>query len=376
MNAFTARDSIERSGFRDLKVVAKVKESAIITSFYLEPVDPRDWLTFEPGQFLVFRIPVPRETAGGKAYLLRNYSVSGAPATVGRYRISVKREAAPAAGLPDGKSSSFLHDEVQVGHVLTAQGPRGDFVLDQTSTRPAVLLSGGVGLTPMVSMLHALASMPDLRAVFIHACENGDVHALRDEVTALAATRPGLVVHYCYRSPTERDKADRHFHSEGMISPDLLQRLLPLDDYDFYLCGPPPFMQAVYGMLRGLGVSKPRIAYEFFGPATVLEPGAGPSVVVAGEPAVLAANNEATTVKFQKSGLKVAWDGTATSLLAFAEDHGLSPEFSCRSGICGTCKSKLISGDVDYFEEPLDELRPGEVLLCCSKPRGSVVLDI
>ena len=374
MNAFTARDSIARSGFRDLKVVAKVKESAVITSFHIEPVNPEHWLAFEPGQFLVFRIPVAQEAAGENGYVLRNYSLSASPAATGRYRISVKREPAPAPGLPAGKSSCFLHDEVDVGHVLVAQGPRGDFVLDKTSTRPVVLLSGGVGLTPMVSMLHALASMSDRRAVFIHACENGDVHALRDEVNGLVATRSGLAVHYCYRSPTERDKAGRRFHSEGMISPEILQRLLPIDDYDFYLCGPPPFMQAIYGMLRELGVPKQRIAYEFFGPATVLEAGAAQSVVVVEEPAPT--NGEATTVEFRKSGLRAVWDGAATSLLAFAEDQGLSPEFSCRAGICGTCKSQLISGDVAYFEEPLDELKAGEVLLCCSKPRGSVVLDI
>ena len=376
MNAFTARDSIARSGFRDLKVVAKVKESAIITSFHIEPVNPQDWLAFEPGQFLVVQVPVPREAAGDKGYLLRNYSISSSPGAAGRYRISVKREAAPAPGIPDGKSSCFLHDEVDVGHVLTAQGPRGDFVLDKTSTRPVVLLSGGVGLTPMVSMLHALVSMSDRRAVFIHACESGDVHALRDEVTDLIATRPGLAVHYCYRSPTERDKADRRFHSEGMISPEILQRLLPIDDYDFYLCGPPPFMQAIYGMLRELGVPKQRIAYEFFGPATVLEPDAVRAPAVPAQPARIEAAGEATTVEFRKSGLTAVWDGSAASLLDFAENQGLLPEFSCRAGICGTCKSRLILGDVTYFEEPLDELGAGEVLLCCSKPRGSVVLDI
>ncbi|RUX02852.1 MAG: 2Fe-2S iron-sulfur cluster binding domain-containing protein [Mesorhizobium sp.] len=375
MNAFTARDTIARSGFRDLRVVAKVRESAIITSFHMEPVNPLDWRDFEPGQFLVFKIPVPH-AAGEKGYVLRNYSVSCSPASKGRYRISVKREAASAPGLPDGISSCFLHDRIDVGDVLQAEGPRGEFVLDKASSRPVVLLSGGVGLTPMVSMLHALASMPDRRTVFVHACENGDVHALRDEVSGLVATRPGLSAHYCYRSPSERDKAKQHFHSEGMISRDVLQRLLPIDDYDFYLCGPPPFMQAIYAMLRALGVPKHRIAYEFFGPSTVLEPDAFRTSAVVAQPARIVPTDEATTVEFRKSGLKAIWDGSAASLLDFAEDHGLKPEFSCRSGICGTCKSRLVSGDVAYFEEPLDELGAGEVLLCCSRPSGSIVLDI
>ncbi|PBB64635.1 oxidoreductase [Mesorhizobium sp. WSM4312] len=375
MNAFTARDTIARSGFRDLKVVAKVRESAIITSFHIEPVNPEDWRDFEPGQFLVFKIPMP-QGAGEKAYVLRNYSVSCSPAAKGRYRISVKREAAPAPGLPDGASSCFLHDRIDVGDVLQAEGPRGDFVLDKASSRPVVLLSGGVGLTPMVSMLHALAAMPDRRAVFIHACENGDVHALRDEVAGLVATRPGLRAHYCYRFPSERDRARGHFHSEGMISKDVLQRLLPIDDYDFYLCGPPPFMRAVYVMLRGLGVPKPRIAYEFFGPATVLEPDAARAPPALAQQARIEPAGEVATVEFRKSGLTAVWDGKVASLLDFAEDQGLAPEFSCRSGICGTCKSRLVSGEVAYFEEPLDELGAGEVLLCCSRPSGSVVLDI
>jgi ferredoxin len=161
-----------------------------------------------------------------------------------------------------------------------------------------------------------------------------------------------------------------------MISRDVLQGLLPIDDYDFYLCGPPPFMQAIYAMLRELGVPKHRIAYEFFGPATVLEPDAMRIPAVPAQPARVEPAGEATTVEFRKSGLTAVWDGSAASLLDFAENQGLLPEFSCRAGICGTCKSRLILGDVTYFEEPLDELGAGEVLLCCSKPRGSVVLDI
>lgn len=373
MSSLSARASAGRSGFRDLKVVAKVRESAIITSFLLEPVQAQGWRAYQPGQFLVFRIPVSKQAAAAKDYVLRNYSVSGPPSVVGTYRISVKREAPPSPGLPAGVSSSFLHDQVEVGDVLSAEGPRGDFVLDTCSSRPVVLLSGGVGLTPMVSMLHALASAPDRLVVFIHACENGDVHALRDEVSALAATRPGVTVHFCYRSPTERDRSDRKFHSEGLVSREMLQRLLPLDDYDFYLCGPPPFMQAVYATVRGLGVPKARVAYEFFGPATVLD--VAPPAINVPPKVGIEPDGKAVAVEFRKSGIKAAWDGIS-SLLEFAEEQGLEPEFSCRAGVCGTCKSRLISGEVSYFEEPLDELAPGEVLLCCSKPRGSVVLDI
>jgi uncharacterized protein len=372
MNVLVTRDGTQKSGFRALKVVAKMRESTIITSFHLEPVDKEGWRAFEPGQFLVFRIPAPNE----KGYVLRNYTVSCAPGATGRYRITVKREAAPATGLPDGLSSCYLHDRIEVGDLLMAEGPRGDFILDRTSARPVVLLSGGVGLTPMASMLQALASTTDRRAWFIHACDNGDVHALREEISSLVASRPGLTAHFCYRFPTQRDKAAGYCHSEGVISRELLQRLLPLDDYDFYLCGPPPFMQAVYRIIRDLGVPKQRIAYEFFGPATVLEAVTHQLPVQAPPAASSAATTDAVTVEFRKSGVKAVWNDAAESLLSFAEQQGLSPDFSCRAGICNTCKSHLVAGEVAYFEEPLDELAAGEVLLCCSKPRASVVLDI
>lgn len=361
-----------KTGFRAFKVTGKVRESAIITSFHLEPADADGWLDFRPGQFLALRIPA----GGGADPVLRTYSLSGPPGMPGRYRITVKREPPAAAGLPAGLASSYLHDHVGVGDTLMAQGPRGDFVLDATSTRPVVLLSGGVGLTPMVAMLHALAPQASRRVCFLHACENGDVHALRDEVAALCATRPGLTAHVCYRAPTAQDRAAPRHQSEGLVTTALLQQLLCLDDYDFYLCGPPPFMAAVYGQLRGFGVPKARIAYEFFGPATVLEAPAAPAAFSPVAAPAPTAEPGAATVTFRKSGRVLPWNPAAESLLSFAEDSGLSPEFSCRAGVCGTCRAGLLSGDVRYFEEPLDAVPAGSVLLCCARPDGAVVLDL
>ncbi|NMM80706.1 oxidoreductase [Acidovorax sp. SRB_14] len=369
-------------GFRPLKVIDKVRESSTITSFHLAPAEPGGWRAFEPGQFLVFRFPADNE----RGHVLRTYSVSCAPGHPGRYRISVKREAAPHPGLPDGLGSCHLHDTVAVGDTLMADGPRGDFHLDRTSARPVVLLSGGVGLTPMVSMLHALAEQSDRRAVFIHACDNGEVHALGDEVRALAASRPGIDAHFVYRFPTEADRAAKRHQAEGVVTRELLQRLLPLDDYEFYLCGPPPFMQAVFRLVRSLGVPKERIAYEFFGPATVLEPDGAVAraapVPAAAAPAPLAAPAAGTaadgaiTVTFRQSGRSARWADGTESLLSFAESHGLAPAFSCRAGVCGTCKTGLVDGTVRYFEEPLDDPGPGQVLLCCARPQGDLVLDL
>lgn len=367
-------------GFRPLKVIGKVRESSTITSFHLEPAEPGGWRAFEAGQFLVFRFPADNE----RGHVLRTYSVSCAPGHPGRYRISVKREAAPRPGLPEGLGSCHLHDKVAVGDLLMADGPRGDFQLDRMSARPVVLLSGGVGLTPMVSMLHALAEQSDRRTVFIHACDNGDVHALGDEVRALAASRSGIEAHVVYRFPTEADRAAKRHQAEGVITRELLQRLLSLDDYEFYLCGPPPFMQAVFRLVRSLGVARERIAYEFFGPATVLEPDEAlvkpaPAAVQAPSApagATAAAADGAITVTFRKSGRSANWVDGAESLLSFAESHGLAPEFSCRAGVCGTCKTGLVEGEVSYFEDPLDDPGAGQVLICCARPKGNLVLDL
>ncbi|MEO7400417.1 MAG: 2Fe-2S iron-sulfur cluster-binding protein [Polaromonas sp.] len=366
-------------GFRPLKVIDKVRESSTITSFHLAPAEPGGWRAFEPGQFLIFRFPADNE----RGHVLRTYSLSCAPGHPGRYRISVKREAAPQPGLPGGLGSCQLHDRVAVGDILMADGPRGDFHLDRMSARPVVLLSGGVGLTPMVSMLHALVEQSDRRAVFIHACDNGDVHALGDEVRALASSRSGIAAHFVYRFPTEADRVAARHQAEGVITRELLQGLLPLDDYEFYLCGPPPFMQAVFRLVRSLGVAKDRIAYEFFGPATVLEPdeaASAPKPVVAetgrAAPAGATEADGAITVTFRKSGRSASWVEGAESLLSFAESHGLAPEFSCRAGVCGTCKTGLVEGEISYFEEPLDDPGAGQVLICCARPKGNLVLDL
>jgi ferredoxin-NADP reductase len=227
----------------------------------------------------------------------------------------------------------------------------------------------------MVAMLHQLARHSDRRVLFLHACDNGAVHAMRDEVLQLVANRPGLAAHFCYRLPSDADRANGCFDSEGFVTRALLQELLCLDDYEFYLCGPPPFMQALYPTLRSLGVEKSRIAYEFFGPATVLEAEAAP-VTPAPKPANPATAGDTPSVTFRKSGISAAWDPKAQSLLVFAEEQGLTPEFSCRAGVCGSCKSHLVEGNVTYFEEPLDELAANEVLLCCARPTTAIVLDL
>lgn len=363
------------SGFRELRVLAKKRESRMITSFELAPVESDGWRPFEPGQFLVLRCA---SSVDGR-FVPRTYSVSSPAAQTGRYRITVKREAAPSTGLPDGIGSCFLHDRIEVGDLLLADGPRGGFVLREEGSRSVVLLSGGVGLTPLVSMLHALAADSGRRVVFIHGCDNGEAHALRDEVDAIAAEHAHISVHYCYRFPTAADRQAGLFHSEGVITREVIQSRLPLDDYDVYLCGPPPFMDSVNGLMRSLGIAPERIATEVFGstsPARLAADDSDNPAALVALPAAAPQPGHAPLVEFRRSGRRVQWDPAAESLLAFAESNGLDPEFSCRAGICGTCRTVMIEGQVDYNEEPLDPPGDGHILLCCARPKGNLVIDL
>ncbi|AQS51668.1 oxidoreductase [Paenalcaligenes hominis] len=374
--------------FRDYKVIAKQAESHVITSFVLAPTDGMPLLPYKPGQYLVFRFSIDGQT------VLRNYSVSGDPDQLGQLRISVKHETAPAGTeVPDGLGSSYLHHQVQVGDVLQAAGPLGDFYLDESSARPVVLLSGGVGLTPMLSMLHRLVNQSERKVHFMHACENGDVHAFGAEVMELVARRPNVHALFWYRAALAHDASRTWSFTEGLLTKEQLQRYLPLDDYDFYLCGPSGFMQANYALLRQLGVVAERIHYEFFGPATVLEQTVVDTDAVAQTASVLTAaaepqpglaaatapatvSTDSNTLTFLPDGRQAQWQDDYESLLVAAEEAGLQPNFNCRSGICNSCMCTLVEGEVEYFEEPLDEVPVGKVLICCAKPKGAVVIEM
>ena len=386
-------------GFRSFRVARKVAESGIITSFYLEPTDGSALWPVKPGQYLTLKVP----TDAGP--VLKTYSVSCDPSETSYYRITVKREARPKPDVPDGVGSCWLHDTAEVGTEIEITAPRGAFVLNEDSTRPVILLSGGVGITPLLSMLHRLGGS-ERDVWFIHACENGNVHGMHDEVIALAQAGGSVVrQHTLYRSPTDADRVAKRHDAEGMIDKAFLQSVLPIDDYDVYMCGPTPFMVAMYRLLTELGVPKARIAYEFFGKASSLEAlaapitiplskaasratkavaslvfltnpdaWAAPDTIAAAKP--VSASSSAGDVTFRKSGVTAAWDGVAGSLLELAEDAGLNPDFSCRAGICNTCSCTLIEGEVEYFEEPLTTPEPGQVLICCSRAKGPIVLDI
>lgn len=247
--------------FRPFVVQRKERESETITSFYLVPQDGGPLARFVPGQYVSVKPKMP-----GEQYThIRQYSLSDAP---GRpyYRITVKREDA-ADGKPAGKVSTYLHTSVREGDVLQLSAPAGDFTLDAEDDRPIVLLSGGVGLTPLVSMLNTLAEQPSDRSItFIHAALRGSVHALKEQVNEVAARCPNVRVYYAYSSPTEEDRAAGGYDKEGLIDAEWLRSVVPQADVRVYLCGPTPFMAAMYRQLLALGVRENDIRYEFFGP--------------------------------------------------------------------------------------------------------------
>lgn len=250
-------------GFRGFIVDKKTVESDVITSFYLKPEDKGEIADFRPGQYISIKLEID-----GEAYThIRQYSLSDAPGK-DYYRISVKREAGTPN--PDGMVSNYLHDSVEEGDIVKISAPAGDFVLDIDKKTPVVLLSGGVGLTPMMSMLKTVVEMqPERKVTFVHAAANGKVHALRDEVEELAQLQ-NVASYFFYDSPTEEDRKNNRFDVEGYITREWLEKNIPTKEADFYFCGPVPFMKAINRFLKELGVSEEQIHFEFFGPKASL----------------------------------------------------------------------------------------------------------
>lgn len=377
-------DSNDRSrgwdGYRTFVVERKEPESETVTSFYLVPDDGDALPAYRPGQFLGFALDVP----GAPTPVRRTYTISDSPSAGDHYRLSIKREPPPQdqPGLPPGTSSNYFHDHVTVGTRLQVLAPSGDFYLRDSGRRPVALLSGGVGLTPMVSMLNSMVENGAETPVwFVHGVRNGAEHAFGPHVRRLAEAHDNVNAHIVYLEPRPEDVPGRDYDDAGLITMEMLDRLLPGPEGDFYLCGPPPFMKALYNGLLGWGVAEDRILYEFFGPATVLkENAADPSTTAPGPETATDATDVGTDgpqVTFAKAGVTIPWDPAKETLLELAEAHGLTPDFSCRSGVCHTCMCRLVSGEVEYVHD--DVFLPDEddnVLICSSRPKGDVTLDV
>jgi ferredoxin-NADP reductase len=351
-------------GFRPLAVTAIERESADVLSFGLQSVDGAPLQGALPGQYVVVRLRPP----GAGAPLFRSYSLSG-PSSTERYRISVKIE-------PDGPAGAYLKERLQVGETIEVSSPRGTFTLEPDE-RPVVLLSAGIGVTPVLAMLHALAGERSSRQVlWLHAARDGDHHPFAAEAGDLVQALPRGRSYVCYSSPRPCDRIGTSFHAVGHLSRAVLQQVGFPAGADVYLCGPSRFMADMKETLASLGVASARIHTEIFNGSEPINPGVvGSTARSPHTPPGVAATGP--RVSFARSGLAARWKASAyESLLELAEACDVPVRWSCRTGVCHTCEVGLVSGQVDYGPEPLERPADGNILICCSRPRGDVVVDL
>lgn len=349
------RKAAERgSAWRSLRVAKIVDESSVIRSFHLEPTDDAGLIANLAGQHLPIRVQPGPEAKD----VIRTYTLSSAPSD-GTYRISVKRE---------GLVSKHLHDSIAVGSLIEVRPPAGSFTIDAAERRPAVMMAAGVGITPILAMLrHVVYEGLRTRRVrpttIFYAARTKAERAFDQELLNLAELAGGAVRVIRLLEHTTDAQRGADYEVSGRIDMDLLRGSLRFDDYDFLMCGPPPFMQAIYDGLRGLNVADGRIHAEAFGPASLkrkADQAAGSTLApVARSP---------VPVAFATSGKEARWTPDAGTLLELAEARGLAPEFSCRGGSCGTCKTKIIAGAVTYPSQPAFAVADGEALICCAVP--------
>lgn len=351
------------AGFRPLRVMHKIRESSSVMSLMLETVDESRLATALPGQFVVLRLRVAPDAPA----LMRSYSLSSEPG--GRYyRISVKREL-------HGVASAYIDDRVEIGDVLDVSAPRGSFTL-RSNDGPIVLLSAGVGATPVIAMLHALAANGSTREVWwLHGARCGHEHPFAQEVRDLLNALAHSHSHISYSSPDPADRLGVDFDADGHLDIKVLQELDVPRPADFYICGPSAFMGDLSAGLAAWGVAADRIHMELFGPSPSITPGIATSP---SRPPHLPAERSSAgpLVSFARSGLSVHWGSAFQSLLDLAEACDVPTRWSCRTGVCHTCETGLVAGTVAYQPDPIDPPATGTTLICCSQPRGDVVLDL
>ena len=350
-------------GFRQLIVTAITLESPSVISIRLDDPNGAPLPAARPGQYLTLRVQPDEQ----KRSVLRNYSLSGPP-DAGYYRITVKRE-------HDGAASGYLHTRLAVGDQLDIAAPRGTFILDRTDV-PVLLISAGIGTTPVLAMLQALAEDHSDREIWwLHGARNRREHSFAAEAHSLLASLPNARTHVYYSRPGPDDVEGRDFDSVGRLTGSVLAELEPPLDGEAYLCGPTPFMDEISAGLAALGIDASRIHTEPFGPAPGLTPGIAATPARAPHPPAGEPGNGAT-IEFARSNLAIPWSDDYTSLLELAEACDVPVRWSCRTGVCHTCETTLIAGDVEYNPDPVEPPVDGSALICCSQPRDDVVLDL
>lgn len=358
-----------RQDFRTFRVDRKVPEDSAhsVCSFYLVPEDGQPLPAFLPGQFLTFRLDVPAP-AGGSEQIIRCYSLSDAPCP-DHYRISIKRVPAPmGSDVPPGRSSNYFHDQVTAGSLLQVRAPSGHFHIDR-SDAPLVLIAGGIGITPMLSMLNwCLANQPGRELWLFYGVRDGRELVMKAHLEALAAEHPNFHLQRCFSNPLPEEVTGRDYQHRGRIDTDLLRMQLPFKPYHFYICGPTPMMASLVPALEDWGVPDSRIHFEAFGPASIKRKQAQTA-------SVAEAADTGIVVTFARSGKQLPWRPDAGNLLEFAEANGIAVNSGCRAGSCGTCQTAIRTGEVSYREPPDFDPEPGSCLLCVGVPHTSLTLE-
>jgi ferredoxin-NADP reductase/MOSC domain-containing protein YiiM len=351
------------AGFRPLRVSQKVSESSGVISLVLEPADGSSLTAALPGQFIVLRLRL----APGTPALMRSYSLSGEPSTR-RYRVSVKRELRGVAG-------AYIDEKVQVGDVLDVSAARGSFTL-RPGDAPAVFLSAGIGVTPVLAMLHALAAEASPREVWwLYGARRGREHPFAQEASTLLKALPRSHSHIRFSSPDPEDRLGVDFDARGRLDIEVLRGLKVPRNANFYICGPAAFMSDLTAGLAAWGIAASSIHTELFGSGPSKTPGVAasprrPPHLPAGPPGA------GPLVSFARSGLNVRWGPAFQSLLELAEACGIPARWSCRTGVCHSCETGLVAGTVNYRPCPIDPPADGNVLICCSQPEGDAVIDL
>ena len=349
-------------GFRPLRVSRKMRESSNVISLVLEPTDGHPITAALPGQFVVLRLGPASLPA-----LTRSYSLSGEPGAM-HYRVSIKREAHGAAG-------AYVDDELKIGDIVQASAPRGSFILRPGDT-PVVLLSAGIGVTPVLAMLHSLAADTSTREIWwLYGTRNGRQHPFAEETRGLLKVLAHCHSHICYSSPDIEDRPNVDFDAPGRLNMKVLQELDLPRNGDFYICGPSTFMNDLTTGLAALGIARDRIHTEMFGAGPSVTPGIAASPRRPPHlPAGLAGSGP--LVSFARTGLNVRWQPTFHSLLELAEACDVPVRWACRTGVCHTCETGLVAGKIGYRPDPVDAPAEGNLLICCSQPEGDVVIDL
>ncbi len=349
-------------GFRQMRVARIHKESDNVTSFVLARIDGQPLPVFQAGQFVVLRLLVDP----GKSPVLRSYSLSDLP-TADYFRISVKNEL-------NGIGSSFLCNRAREGDLLDVSAPRGSFTL-RPGQNPVVLLSAGVGATPVMSMLHTLAAERSQREIWwIYGARNRVEHPFAEESRSLLKQLSRGRGYIVYSRPAASDQVGADFDAPGHIDTALLEKIGVPQGSDFYLCGPSSFLQNMRDGLRNWGVLVGNVHAEIFGSLEAITPGMAQVNHTPHLPQ--GPLGSGPTISFARSGITAAWDPKFGSLLELAEACDVPVRWSCRAGVCHTCMTGLIGGSIIYNPEPLERPAPGNVLVCCSQPNAGVTLDL